>query len=80
VARMHWLPTTCAYRRRWHERPLPWWHHLNTGDPDLVHRLGLSARDVAVVRPGIDTEQLKSERLDALPWEMNIRNGNALSY
>ena len=42
VADLHWLPSTCAYRLLAANRPLPWWHPLVSGDPDLVHRIGVS--------------------------------------
>ena len=39
-----WMPETCAYRLRHEGKPLPAWHHLNSGDKELVHRLGHSLR------------------------------------
>jgi uncharacterized cysteine cluster protein YcgN (CxxCxxCC family) len=38
----YWLPTTCAYRLIREGKPLPDWHPLLTGDPDLVQRDGHS--------------------------------------
>lgn len=35
------LPRTCAYRLRAEGKPLPDWHHLNSGDMALVHDLGI---------------------------------------
>lgn len=43
-----WLPDTCAYRLRADNLPLPDWHHLICGDPEGVHRAGISVRGRAI--------------------------------
>lgn len=48
VAAFDWLPSTCAYRLVATGDDLPSWHHLVSGDPDLVHRLGYSVRGKVV--------------------------------
>ncbi len=44
VARIEWLPSTCAYRLRAAGEALPEWHYLVCGDPEAVHRTGQSTR------------------------------------
>src|SRR5512134_1711933 len=48
VRRFQWLPSSCAYRLLAESRELPWWHHLLSGDRQLVHRVGASVRGRAV--------------------------------
>ena len=41
-----WMPKTCSYRLRHEGKPLPAWHHLISGDRELVHELGHSLRSM----------------------------------
>lgn len=44
LKKINWLPDSCAYLRRYQNRPLPDWHYLISGDRELLHRKGISLR------------------------------------
>jgi len=53
----YWLPETCAYRRLAEGRALPRWHPLETGDPESVHRAGISVRGRTVSEAAVPEDE-----------------------
>lgn len=53
---LYWLPQTCAYRLVYEEKPLFDWHPLISGDPETVHRAGVSMRGQTVPEFAVDED------------------------
>lgn len=53
----YWMPETCAYKLLWQGRDLPKWHPLMSGDPDTVHRAGISVRGMTVSEAEIPEDE-----------------------
>ncbi len=51
-----WMPRTCAYRLVDEGRDLEAWHPLISGDPESVHRAGISYRGRMVSEYEVDEE------------------------
>ncbi|RJQ84504.1 MAG: YcgN family cysteine cluster protein [Desulfobacteraceae bacterium] len=67
IARLGWMPRTCAYRLVAENKALPAWHPLVSGDPNSVHSSGISVRNRAIseqlVHPDDLNRYLIKERL-----------------
>ncbi len=62
----YWMPSTCAYRLRFFDQPLPDWHPLLTGDPASVHRAGQSVRGWTVSEADIPEADWESHIIEDL--------------
>ncbi|WP_416356024.1 YcgN family cysteine cluster protein [Aureimonas phyllosphaerae] len=68
VRSIAWLPPSCGYRLIAEGRPLYWWHHLVSGDPDTVHQAGVSVRGRTVSEEGMEPEDYE-DHLAAWPGD-----------
>lgn len=64
VGELTWLPPTCAYRLIDEGKPLYDWHPLVSGDPESVHRAGISVRGRAVPEAGLTVEDYEDHLVD----------------
>ena len=65
IRQFTWLPETCAYRLLAEGKDLAWWHPLVSGDPNSVHRAGISVRGKALSARNIPEEQWE----DYIVWD-----------
>jgi uncharacterized protein len=70
---LEWMPRSCAYRRLHEGRGLPSWHPLVTGDPDSVHRAGVSVRGQTVSETTLSDPE---DALDFPAWDLHRDRGD----
>jgi uncharacterized cysteine cluster protein YcgN (CxxCxxCC family) len=74
LAKLKWLPSTCAYRRLYEGKPLEWWHPLVSGDSRTVHEAGISVRGRTLTETAIPIEELETR---AIRWVKPAGKGGA---
>jgi len=73
IERLAWMPLSCAYRRLHEGRSLPAWHPLVTGDPESVHKAGVSIRDQTISE---STLAQPEDALDFTAWDLMLDHGD----
>jgi uncharacterized cysteine cluster protein YcgN (CxxCxxCC family) len=53
----NWLPSTCSYKLLRDGKPLPIWHHLISGDKELVHKLKHSVQGRVIFESDLDEDE-----------------------
>ncbi|MBA4375866.1 MAG: YcgN family cysteine cluster protein [Anaerolinea sp.] len=61
---LEWIPETCAYRLLAEGKDLPLWHPLVSGEPDTVHKAGISVRGKVVSAKSIHPDDLPDYVVD----------------
>jgi uncharacterized protein len=79
LAKIRWLPPSCAYRLRYEGKDLPDWHPLITGDANSVHQARASVRGrVEAAEGDVDEEALPQFiRLWPKRWPRRARSPNS---
>ncbi|MFZ5670900.1 MAG: YcgN family cysteine cluster protein [Pseudomonadota bacterium] len=70
---LQWMPASCAYRRLFEGKSLPAWHPLVTGDPDSVHRAGVSVRGQTISEAAFADPE---DALDFAAWDLTTDKGD----
>ena len=66
VRQLRWMPKTCAYRLIAEGKELEWWHPLISGDPNTVHKAGISVRWRTLAEKDVDMNNLEDYIVDWL--------------
>jgi uncharacterized cysteine cluster protein YcgN (CxxCxxCC family) len=66
------MPQSCGYRRIHEGRGLADWHPLVSGDPESVHRAGVSIRGQTVPETALEDPE---DALDFAAWDLVEERG-----
>jgi uncharacterized cysteine cluster protein YcgN (CxxCxxCC family) len=72
IEALQWMPKSCAYRRLHEGRDLAWWHPLVSGDPESVHRAGVSVRGQTINEQALADPE---DALDFTAWDLSDERG-----
>lgn len=72
VETLKWMPLSCAYRRVNEGRGLADWHPLISGDPESVHRAGVSIRGETVSE---ETLEDSDDAIQYAAWDLLDERG-----
>ena len=72
IAQLGWMPKSCAYRRLHEGRDLAAWHPLVSGDPESVHRAGVSVRGQTISEAVLADPE---DALDFAAWDLMEERG-----
>lgn len=72
IEALGWMPMSCAYRRVHEGRGLADWHPLVSGDPESVHRAGVSVRGQTIDEMDLDDPE---DAFDYAAWDLIAERG-----
>jgi uncharacterized cysteine cluster protein YcgN (CxxCxxCC family) len=67
VKELAWMPKSCGYRRVHEGRGLAAWHPLISGDPESVHRAGISVKGQTFSESELEEPE---DALDYAAWDL----------
>ena len=73
IEALEWMPKSCAYRRLHEGRDLAEWHPLISGDPESVHRAGISVRGQTINETALRDPE---DALDFAAWDLIVERGD----